>query len=294
MGKQWGVYVKLLLTAIIWGGTFIAGRVVVQEMGAFAAAFARFAIASMALLLLVYRREKKLIFPAREQLFPLILLGLTGVFAYNAFFFLGLQTVTASRAALIIALNPVAIAIGSVLFLQEKLTGIRWLGVATSVLGASIVISEGKLGALFAGNLGWGEVFLLGCVVSWCAYTLIGKSVMRGLSPLISTTYACVFGSIALALPAIAQGLFADLATLSFPATIGLFYLGLLGSAVGFNWYYEGVRQIGAAKASVFINFVPVSAVILGVLLLKEPFPLTLLLGGFFVILGVFLSNRPS
>ncbi|MFP4297567.1 MAG: DMT family transporter [Spirulinaceae cyanobacterium] len=294
MGKQWGVYVKLLLTAVIWGGTFIAGRVVVQEMGAFAAAFVRFAIASIALLLLLYRREKKLVFPARAQLLPLILLGLTGVFAYNAFFFLGLQTITASRAALIIALNPVAIAIGSVLFLQEKLSGLRWLGVATSVFGASIVISEGNLGALFAGNLGWGEVFLLGCVVSWCAYTLIGKSVMRGLSPLISTTYACVFGSIALALPAIAQGLFADLATLSFPATIGLFYLGLLGSAVGFNWYYEGVRQIGAAKASVFINFVPVSAVILGVLLLKEPLPLTLLLGGFFVILGVFLSNRPS
>lgn len=294
MGERWGVYVKLLLTAVIWGGTFIAGRIVVQEMGAFAAAFVRFAIASICLLLFVYRREKKLIFPARSQLLPLILLGLTGVFAYNAFFFLGLQTVTASRAALIIALNPVAIAIGSVLFLQERLSGIRWLGVATSVFGASVVISEGNLGALLTGNLGWGELFLLGCVLSWCAYTLIGKSVMQGLSPLISTTYACVFGSIALALPAIAQGLFTDLATLSFPATSGLFYLGIFGSAVGFNWYYEGVREIGAAKASVFINFVPVSAVILGVLLLNEPLPLTLILGGFFVILGVFLSNRPS
>ncbi|MFP4007365.1 MAG: EamA family transporter, partial [Spirulinaceae cyanobacterium] len=71
MGKEWGVYVKLLLTAVIWGGTFIAGRVVVQEMGAFAAAFVRFAIASIALLLLLYRREKKLVFPARAQLLPL-------------------------------------------------------------------------------------------------------------------------------------------------------------------------------------------------------------------------------
>ena len=81
------ICLRLVLTAIVWGGTSIAGRVVAKELGAFSAAFLRFAIASSCLLLMVYRLEGNLVKPKLHQLPYLLLLGLSGAFAYNIFFF---------------------------------------------------------------------------------------------------------------------------------------------------------------------------------------------------------------
>ncbi len=286
------VYVKLALTALIWGGTFIAGRLVVQSVEPFSAAFLRFAVASICLILLSQKIEGRLPLLKRNQIVQVILLGLTGVFAYNAFFFLGLKLIAASRAALIVALNPVFITLSSALFFKEKLSYLKLLGIITSLLGAAIVISKGDVLHILAGNLGWGELFLFGCVFSWVAYTLIGKIAMRELSPLVASTYACIIGAIALFIPALFEGLVQDFTQFSLIAWLGILYLGFFGSALGFSWYYEGVMAIGAARASIFINLVPVSAILLGIVLLHEPISLSLILGGSLVLTGVFFTNR--
>ena len=284
-------YLKLVLTAIIWGGTFVAGRIVVQTMEPFTAAFFRFAVASICLFVLTQKIGKRLPKLKKNQILTVILLGLTGVFSYNAFFFLGLQTVAASRAALIVALNPTFIALGAALFFQEKLNKLKLLGIVTSLLGAAIVISKGQIVNLFKGSIGWGELFIFGCVLSWVAYTLIGKSAMKYLSPLAATTYACIIGAIALLVPALFEGI-TQFTQFPLSAWLGILYLGVLGSAIGFSWYYEGVVAIGAGKASIFINVVPVSAIAFAALLLHEPITISLVLGGILVVTGVLFTNK--
>ena len=101
------IYIKLLLTAAFWGGTFIVGRVIAQNVDASCAAFLRFAIAVVFLLVLSWRPEGALPGLKPKQFVGVVLLGLTGVFAYNIFFLKGLQTIHASRAALIIATCPI-------------------------------------------------------------------------------------------------------------------------------------------------------------------------------------------
>ncbi|MCD6298418.1 MAG: DMT family transporter, partial [Deltaproteobacteria bacterium] len=95
------VYIKLFLTAVFWGGTFIAGRVVAKDVGPFVASFLRFAIASVFLLFITWRVDRKLPAIKRAQIIPVILLGMTGVFAYNVLFFKGLKIIEAGRASLI-------------------------------------------------------------------------------------------------------------------------------------------------------------------------------------------------
>ena len=97
------IYLKLLLVAFFWGGTFIAGRLAAQHVAPFSAAFLRFLIASAALLAVVWQRGGRLPVPTRGLLLPVALLGLSGVFAYNVCFFEGLRRIEAGRAALIIA-----------------------------------------------------------------------------------------------------------------------------------------------------------------------------------------------
>jgi drug/metabolite transporter (DMT)-like permease len=119
------IYVKLLFTTLFWGGAFVAVKVVSQNVGPFSIAFQRFAIASILLILLTWKIEGKLPALKKFQIFPVILLGMTGIFIYNVLFFKGLKIIEASRASLIIATCPVFITIFSAIFLEEKINLIK-------------------------------------------------------------------------------------------------------------------------------------------------------------------------
>ena len=285
------VYIKLLLTAFIWGGTFTAGRIVAQNVEPYSASFLRFAVASVCLVLLTWKMEGN--FPAikKNQIIPVILLGMTGIFSYNIFFFKGLKIIGAGRAALIIANNPVFITLLASYFFKERLNGFKLAGVAISVTGAIVVISRGNPLEILSGSLGWGELYIFCCVLSWVAFSLIGKSVMSDLSPVVAITYSSIAGTAFLFIPACYEGIAIRMLTYSISDWIGIVYLGFFGTALGFVWYYEGIKKIGPSRASLFINFVPVSAVFLAFFMLKEPVTLSLLAGTILVSLGVCLTN---
>jgi len=285
-------YLKLLFTAFFWGGTFIAGRIVARDVGPFSAAFLRFSVASIFLLFMTWKAEGRFPVLAKRQIVPVILLGMTGVFSYNVFFFKGLRLVEAGRASLIIANNPVFITLFATLFFKEKLSLLKLAGIIMSVFGAVIVISRGNLAEILTGKLGVGELYIFCSVLSWVAYSLIGKAIMTTLSPLASVSYSAVVGAVALFVPACVEGLLRDIVGYSIADWLGIFYLGFFGTVLGFVWYYEGIKKIGPMRASQFINFVPVSAIILAFLMLGEPITLSLFIGAIFVISGVYLTNR--
>ncbi len=286
------VYFKLLMTATFWGGTFIAARAVAQNVGPFSAAFLRFAIASMFLLLFAWKVEAKFSRIGRRQILLILLLGMTGVFSYNYFFFKGMKFMEAGRASVIVASNPVFIALFSTCFFKEKLTPLQMTGILISVAGAIIVVTRGRIPELFQGDIGRGELYLFGCVASWVIYSLIGKLVMNGLSPFLSVTYSVVVGTVALSLPACLEGMTRDILSYSLPEWLSLFYLGFFGTVLGFIWYYQGIQRIGPTKAGLFINFVPISGVLLGFLILGEPITGSLSIGVILVSMGVYLTNR--
>lgn len=282
------IYLKLILSCFIWGATFIVGRVIVQQLDPYTTGFCRFAIATLCLLLIT-QFQGGLPVLKRPQIPWVVMLGLSGVFAYNVLFFLGLQTVPASRAALIVALNPCVIALGSALLLHEKLTPLRIIGIFTSLVGTFFVITNGQW--QLSGSLSWGDLYLLGCVFCWAIYTLLSKRVVETLSPLAATTYACLVGTVALFFVALPRGL-GQLGQLSPLAWLGLIFLGYFSSAIAFNWYNEGLMTLGAARAAIFINLVPVFAILLAVYFLGETLTPAVLLGAGLVITGVYCTNR--
>jgi drug/metabolite transporter (DMT)-like permease len=286
------IYLKLLLTAIFWGGTFVAGRSLAQNVGPFSAAFLRFAIASLLLVFLTWKTEGRFLVLRKRQILPILLLGLTGVFCYNLFFLKGLKLIEASRAAIIIANNPVFIAIFSALFFKEKLNWMKIAGILLSVSGAIVVISKGDVLEILQGQLGLGEFYLFLCVLSWVIFSLLGKAVMVDLSALSSVTYSSIAGMLLLFLPALREGL-TDCIHYSLSDWWNIFYLGFFGTVLGFVWFYEGIRQIGPTRAGLFINFVPISAILLAFLILGESLTLSLLIGTLLVSTGVYLTNRP-
>jgi drug/metabolite transporter (DMT)-like permease len=288
------IYIKLLFTTLFWGGAFVAGKVVSQNVGPFSIAFQRFAIASVLLILLTWKIEGKLPALKKFQILPVILLGMTGIFTYNVLFFKGLKIIEASRASLIIATCPIFITIFSAIFLKEKINLIKVLGIIISICGAIVVISKGNISRIFETGLGRGELYIFCCVLTWVAYSLIGKTVMRNLSPLASVSYSAIVGAVALFIPACFEGLIRNIANQSMLDWSCICYMGIFATVIGFVWYYQGVQRLGPTKTGLFINFVPVFAILCAFIILHEPITISLVVGTALVISGVYLTNRTT
>lgn len=289
--NPFSTYFFLVMAALFWGGTFVAGRQLAPLLDPYSAAFLRFLLASILLLGWLYWQQRRLPAVTGRQLFAVGLLGLSGVVAYNLLFFAGLRTVEAGRASLIIAANPVLIALTSSWLFREYLGLARGLGVIISVAGAMVVIGRGDLPGLLTEGIGTGEWLLLGCVLSWVAYTLIGKRVLRGMSPLVAVCYSSVTGTLLLGAVVFLRGGIPLAALTQSGVWSNIAYLAIFGTVLAFVWFYKGVHALGAARAGQFINLVPVSGVCLGALLLDEPVTWSLLLGGLLVLTGLWLTN---
>jgi drug/metabolite transporter (DMT)-like permease len=148
------------------------------------------------------------------------------------------------------------------------------------------------LGTAALGGLGSGELLIVTCVLSWVAYSLIGKVVMRTLSPLVAVSYSVAVGSLALFVSACFEGLGENLHGASLLDWLAISYMAVFATVVGFVWFYEGVQHIGTTRAGLFINFVPVFAVSFAFLILDEPVTASLGVGGLLVLVGVYLTNR--
>ena len=291
--RPYGVYAGLVVMAMCWGGAFVAGRVATAEIAPAMAALLRFVVASVALLLVALVVEKGLPRIAPRQWIAVALMGVTGVVIFNLCFMYGLARAPASRGALIMALNPALTLLGAIVFLHEEVTRDKVLGIAIALAGVVVVLGHGNPANLLHGTVGPGDVVLLGCPLAWAAYSLIGKHALPGLSAVAVTTYAALLGTAVLAVVTVALGEFAW-PSASWRAWSGIGFTGLFGTALAFLLFYRGVRAIGPARTAVFINLVPVVAVLLGVLLLGESLEVSMLVGGVLVVAGVLLLNRPG
>jgi drug/metabolite transporter (DMT)-like permease len=117
---------------------------------------------------------------------------------------------------------------------------------------------------------------------------------MRHLSPLVLVSYSATIGAVALFIPAYFEGLVQNIGSQSAVDWLCISYLGIFGTVAGFVWYYQGVERIGPTKAGLFINFVPIFAILSAFLILREPITLSLAVGAILVISGVYLTNRTS
>lgn len=289
------IYLKLALVALLWGGTFIAGRIVAQVLPPMTAATARFAIAVILLLAIVRIAEGGLPRLNWSQIAMTAALGFFGIFLYNLCFFVALSHMPAGRTALFVALNPIVTALLAALLLRERLGPRKWLGIAVAFIGAAVVITRGDLpGAVhdISQSVGKGELMMLCGITGWAAYTLIGRFALKGLSPIAATTYAALWGLLFLVMGASTEWSTLHWSQVGWSVLASIVYLGVGGTVIGFIWYYEGVKAIGPSRTSVFNNLVPVFGIALAALLLGEPVLVSMLVGGALAIVGVTLTNR--
>ena len=288
-------YLKLIGAMFMWGGTWIAGRIVAQELPApLGVPAIRFLLAGLVLAGFALATEGRIPRPQTGSEWGILSgLALTGIFLYALCFFHGLRHITAGRGALVVALTPVVVALAAWSVGRERMNALKLAGVAIAMAGCLTVIGNGNPLALLHGAAGIGEWLILGCVLCWTAYTFIGRRATRTLSPLAATLWASLIGAVLIGTAALLEG-DRNIAAWSWRVWTSVAFLAVGGTALAFTWFAEGVKRLGAARASAFVNLVPVFAVVQAAVLLDERLGLSVLSGGLLVIVGVWLTTNFS
>ncbi|WP_340621810.1 DMT family transporter [Xenorhabdus siamensis] len=293
--NDYSSYIKLIIVSVIWGGTFIAGRFISSDTNSLLLATVRFILAAFVLIIIIAFSKKGFIRINKAQMANIAILGFFGIFVYNICFFYGLKYIDASRASLIVAINPAVIATVSYFLFREKMSAIRIIGISCCLFGAGIVIIGNNLSTLLntKGNI-IGDISILGCVISWVIYSIFGKKTVNEIGALHTVAYSVIAGTVMLTITALVTNDMTPLAfvSLSMNDLISLIYLGVIGSAIAYVLYYDGIGKIGATRAGVFIALNPLTAILGGVLFLQEKFTIPISIGGIFIITGIVMTNK--
>lgn len=287
------VILQLLFCALLWGGTFVSSRIGTVMASPYLFGFLRFT-ASFLFLVIILEFTHHSFFATKltkKELFAFFILGFTGVFLYNVALLESLRYVSASRASLIINNYPIFTAIGAFIIFKEYLNKYQILGVIISVCGAITVISHGEIQEIFT-HVSMADCILFISVASWTIYALLGKVLLSSKSPILIVAWSTFFGTICFGLMSFHE--FSTILELPNAIWIHVFYLGIFGNAIACILFYNGIKQIGATKASVFSSLVPAFTVVLGIIFLNEDISTSMIIGGSMSLCGVYLTNRKS
>lgn len=284
-------YIYLLATMTFWAGTFISGKVIATSVDPTIGAFIRFVFATLALSFPILLMKQKVPVLASKEWFQIFILAITGPVGFNLFFFTGLQFIEAGRAALIVSLNPLAITLAAALIFGERLTLYQLIGIVIALTGSVIVISKGDYHTMLSSGIGFGELAIVGCIICWTIYSLVGKVVMERLSPIHTVLYSSFIGAIILFILSLKLNLMDNLVSLSISGWANLFFIGTLGTAAGVTLYYAAIKEIGTMRAGVYINLVPFIAVLMSWLFLDEAISIPVIIGGGILVIGVIISG---
>ena len=223
---------------------------------------------------------------------------LSGIALFQTLIYSALQFTTASNVAVLESTIPSVTALLSILWLKENLRRIQWTGIFLSLFGAVWVVMDGRVLQIATAGWNMGDVIMVGAVLCWAVYSVAVKQYMH-LFPQYGALFAMSAVSLALLLPFVLT----EWMIIGFPGALltgqpeywaGLAYLGLFPSFIALLFYNRAIELLSAARASVFLNFLPVATIAGAYVWLDETVTFMQVIGASLVILGVMLTTRPS
>lgn len=248
-------YLMATMAAIFWGANFNLAKPVVAEMGPYMAGASRYILAAVIMILIAQLRREAI--PLRH-LRSYVILGVVGVFGFNLFFFLGMETTSAVNGALIMALNPLLTAILGYLILRDVPSTRQMIAFPVGVAGVAIVV----LGAGAHLQVSAGDLYIVVANLCWALYNVLVRPLMpKDTSGPANTAGIMTAGAIALSIAAIIRG--DALVMPSVHAVGSLILMTLGGSILAYLFWNASIKNLGPSKAAIFMNLVPVTAMVI-------------------------------
>lgn len=273
-----------VLVAIVWGLSFLSIKVAVEVLPPMTLAAARFVVACAILPLVAVAARENLRIAAKDV--PVLVLG--GVLGVTLYFYFennGILLLSASESSLIVSTIPIASVISERFFLGTRLPARVYAGSFLSLIGVALIVVRPGM----ASSSLMGYVYMGGAVAVWVAYTFATRTVSLRYGRLNVTFWQSLFGLLGCIPFALLEAYAWKVPTTA--VTLHVLYLGLICSAAGYWLYMAAIDHLGVGKASVFINLIPVVAVIAAYFLLGDRMSLLQWIGGGIALVGVMMAT---
>lgn len=279
MRKQLAV-TAIVIAVAIWGSTFVFGAIAMRELTALQTVTARFVIASSILVPIVLLRHE---WPRLVDWPSFLLTGIIGFPVAMLLLFSGLNQAGVIVSSLLYGAFPILVTVAAVFFEGER-PGIRgWIAAVVSTLGAALITLGGS------GYTGWlGPSLVLAALACFAAWVIMSNRLMRRYSSLCVTGWTMLFGTLVLMPIPFIYGKLPAPSQLHVATWFSLLFLGTMSTAVAYQLWNWGLREVGAHTSGVISNLEPLIGAALGIAVLGEPISLALCVGGALIVGAAF------
>ncbi len=284
-------YFLLILTTLFWSGNFVLSRGMHADIPPLALSFWRWLLA----LLIMWTFSGRIFLAQREVIARhkkfIIIQGLLGVTGFNTLIYLAVQTTTVVNVVLINSGVPILIALYSLCAFKEALLLKQWLGILLSLTGVALIMTSGSLTSLLELQFNRGDLLVFAAGLLWAVYSVNLRRFPQEMHPFSYQTGIMIIGLIGIAPLYLVELASGQQIAVNWPSAATIVYVAIFPSVLAFIFWNRAVRDIGANRAGIFINLMPVFSSILAVIFLDESIEAYHLQGIGLVFAGIALTT---
>jgi len=281
-------YWKPVFAVVVWGASFIATKIALEEITPLTIILLRLMLASVLLASLAVYSGKSFTINLKNH-------GSIFILALIAAFHLwiqvtGMQYTTAANTGWIIGTAPIFMAIVGFIVFKESLSPVRIFGILLAFFGLLLLISKGDLSSIdFLSNKG--DFLILASAFTWSIYSAVNKKISLSYSPLLTILFLFLMMAIIISPFSINSIAVQSVIALSAKGWIAIFFLGIFCSGVAYVLWAQALKEMDSVKVGAFLYFEPFVTVFAAWLILKEEITFMMILSGIIISIGVILVN---
>ena len=274
----------LLFTCVAWGGSYVSIQICLGAMGPVYLPFFRYLLSAVLLFVVLKAKGTSLKLEKSDWM----KVTLTALFSITVYFYFensAIKQIGANEAAILVAMLPVVALVGNRIFLKQKLLPRNIISAVISIVGIYFVIGGVQFGE---NKVGYFYVFLSN--LSWSAYLINTKPLLKKYEGLVLTFYQCLIGSLAF-VPALPTDYF-YFDKIDIGIILHFLFLALVCSAVCTVCYTFAIKHCGVGISALCLNFIPVATFLFSFLILREVMRPIQMVGAFIAISGLLLMKE--
>ena len=293
MGKWFWHSPHLLLTCatLSWAGHAIGARIAVGEVSPLLLMQLRWLFCFL-ILFMVFSKQMRLYWPIVRQRWRYVaLMGGGGLAGFTALFSLGAQHTTAVNLGITQGAIPAFVMVFGMLLFGSRIGRLQFLGLLVSLCGVVVLITGGQIATLLTFTFNVGDLMMIAACFCYALYVLhLGKRLE--MPPIIMVAYFSVSAFVALTLFTIGEAAAGQLVQPSLTGLAVILYCAIFPSILSQTFFMRGVELIGATRAGLYVNLVPVFAAFMAMGILSEPMYGYHIMALIMVVAGIALAEK--
>jgi drug/metabolite transporter (DMT)-like permease len=287
---EWKFVAMMTMMILSWALAFPFIKIGLNDLSPVNLTVMRFFVVCVVLIVLLILQPKKISKLKRKDVPMIFTLGFFGVMVYHLGLNYGEQYISPGAASLIIATIPLFIVILAVIFLNEKITSKKLVGIFIAFSGVIIISIWGRQNASIEIKYISGAFAVLLAAIMGALYTVAGKRMLKRYSALSLTVYAMLLGSLGL-LPFLNNSIITEVTNMPILGWIAIIFLGVCSTVIGYTLWYVALEIKDVTNVSIYLYCIPIVTITIDFLIFKEGITLLFILGGVLIIMGVIMTS---